>query len=354
MAALAVAVGGVALKNPLICGAGEHGIEFTGIAAALDAGAAAVVMKSVNESAAARAQLDHADYVLLDSRWRPLEWDFEPPPGASLFCRSGLSPLAFDDWLDLLARADALARARDAWVIASLIPGDPARAPDLARAMAAAGARVIELNIGPPHIREAAAGAIAATAGAEAARALTARVKAAAGVPIWVKLAGEGDQTVELAAAAFAGGADAVGVMGRFLGLLPDPETLAPVLGTRAAIGGPWALPLTCLRLADVRARVGPDRPLIGTNGARDGLDIIRLMLAGARAVELTSAVFAGGPAVVTRALDQLDTYAGTKDLALRDIVGRAADRVGAYMDQPDRPGHWRSFVHPAMRDPDG
>ena len=87
-----VNVGGLRLKNPLICGSGEHTITAAGMQALLQAGAAAVVAKSVNESEAARKQLDGTDYVLLDAAWRPLPWDFSPPPDAQLFCRSGLFP----------------------------------------------------------------------------------------------------------------------------------------------------------------------------------------------------------------------------------------------------------------------
>jgi hypothetical protein len=63
-----VSVGGLRLKNPLICGSGEHTITAAGMQALLQAGAAAVVAKSVNESEAARKQLDGTDYVLLDAQ----------------------------------------------------------------------------------------------------------------------------------------------------------------------------------------------------------------------------------------------------------------------------------------------
>ena len=51
---LAVPLGGLTLKNPLIAGAGEHLIEEAGVISALDAGAAVVVIKSTNEVQAAK------------------------------------------------------------------------------------------------------------------------------------------------------------------------------------------------------------------------------------------------------------------------------------------------------------
>ena len=47
---LTVKIGDISLKNPLICGSGEHFIELSGIDKALKAGAGAVVIKSTNEN----------------------------------------------------------------------------------------------------------------------------------------------------------------------------------------------------------------------------------------------------------------------------------------------------------------
>jgi dihydroorotate dehydrogenase (NAD+) catalytic subunit len=133
--------------------------------------------------------------------------------------------------------------------------------------------------------------------------------------------------------------------MGRFMGLMPDLDTLKPVLGTAAGYGGPWALPITCRWLALSRRDAGAGFPLIGTNGARTGHDVARCLLAGASAVEMTSAVFQGGFTALTAARDELGAWLEGKDLAAADIVGRAADAAQSYAEQPARPGHWRGFV---------
>ena len=66
---LSTAVGRVPLKNPLIAGAAEHLIDAEGIRHALHAGVG-VVVKSANESDTARDQLQRAEYMLVDERWR--------------------------------------------------------------------------------------------------------------------------------------------------------------------------------------------------------------------------------------------------------------------------------------------
>src|SRR3954466_4251074 len=105
---LRVSLGPLELLNPIICGSGEHVATYDGLVAAIDAGAAAVVAKSANESDAARRQSDSATWVFLDD--------------GTMLNRSGLVQEPWEDWLQILARADAHARQSGAWVAASLIP----------------------------------------------------------------------------------------------------------------------------------------------------------------------------------------------------------------------------------------
>jgi dihydroorotate dehydrogenase len=72
---------------------------------------------------------------------------------------------------------------------------------------------------------------------------------------------------------------------------------------------------------------------VIGTNGARDGLDVARFLLAGARAVEMTSAVITDGPSALTRAIDELERYLRRQETTVERILGEAADHALAYGD---------------------
>ncbi len=60
---------------------------------------------------------------------------------------------------------------------------------------------------------------------------------------LWVKLTGQSENVAALAQAAKQAGADAVVMIGRPLGMLPDLETMRPLINTNAAHGGRWALP---------------------------------------------------------------------------------------------------------------
>src|SRR3954467_3335056 len=113
---LSTTVAGVRLKNPVICASGDPTMTLAGVRAAIDAGAGAVVAKSTNESEAAKRQLDGAEYALLTSDWQRFSWDDPAPLGASVFCRSGLAQMPFDQWLAGLAALDRYAQTVDSLV----------------------------------------------------------------------------------------------------------------------------------------------------------------------------------------------------------------------------------------------
>jgi len=341
---LSTRIGTVTLKNPLIAAPAEHLIEAAGIRAALGAGAAAVVVKSVNEVPAARTQLDRAEYLVFDEHWRPVPWTPGAPAAATIACRSGLTPQPFDAWLTQCATLDREAAALDSYVVASVVLGDLARAVAMAQAIEAAGVRVFELNIGTPYGGQS-GGAVATELRPERVGEIVTAVRQAVALPLWVKVTGQSERVPDLAAAAFAAGADSVVMAGRLLGLVPDVDTLAPFLGTSLGIGGYWHLPLTCHWLATTRAQVGADRVLIGVNGATNGLDIARMMLAGASAVGLASPVMLRGFELIGDALDELRRYLQTKGLTAAGLVGRAADQRRTFADMPARAGRWRDYV---------
>jgi dihydroorotate dehydrogenase (NAD+) catalytic subunit len=111
---------------------------------------------------------------------------------------------------------------------------------------------------------------------------------------------------------------------------VPDLETRRPLLGTFAAIGGAWALPLTLREVAKAHL-AHPDASIVGTNGARDGYDVARFLLAGANAVAMTSAVITDGAETLARALSELERYCTEQGVEARDLVGEAARHVQTY-----------------------
>lgn len=340
-----VKIGSVELKNPLICGSGEHFIELNGVIKALKAGAGAIVIKSTNEAKAAKSQLEKTDYAIIDSNFEKLPWNYNPPRDASLFNRSGLHPKPFDEWLEFAARADMQAYDYGAYAVASLIPASLDKLIDYAKEIENAGIRVLEVNIGAPHGNEAASGAIMLEKEAARIGEITKKIRKAIDIPLWIKLTGQSQEIPAMVYAAKNAGADAVTLMGRYMGFIPDLETQKPLLGTHAAYGGPWALPLTCHWLVKSRHQIGTNFPMMATNGARSGLDVARFLLSGATAVQMTSAIFTGGYGVISQVLDEFNEYLDHHNTNSIELIGKAADQVQTYAEQKNNPDYWKEFI---------
>jgi hypothetical protein len=84
---------------------------------------------------------------------------------------------------------------------------------------------------------------------------------------------------------------------------------------------------------------------MIGVNGAQSGLDVARMMLAGAHAVEITSAAMLRGIQVLSEAVAELERYLGGKGMNARDLIGRAADARRSFASLPPLPDNWKRYV---------
>ena len=81
-----------------------------------------------------------------------------------------------------------------------------------------------------------------------------------------------------------------------------------------------------------------PDVPIIGMGGVRSGLDALELILAGASAVSVGTAVF-GDPAAPARVLRELrDALADRGFPSVRDAVGHAHRPPGGPHREPAVP----------------
>jgi dihydroorotate dehydrogenase (NAD+) catalytic subunit len=340
-----IKIGRTELKNPLIAGSAEHLIDADGVRRALRAGVGAVVVKSTNRSEAARDQLQRAEYMVLDENWRPMPWNAQAPANAFIACRSGLSPQSFDVWLDQTVTLDREAKALDSYAVASLIFDEIDSCVQMAKQIEQAGLRILELNIGTPYASVAAKGAVSTELDPKRVTEIVAAVRAAVSMPLWVKITGQSERVPELADAASKAGGEAVVMAGRLLGLIPDVDTFEPMLGTTLGVGGFWNLPLTCQWLALTRARLGADKPLIATNGAQSGLDIARMMLAGASAVQMSSPVMLRGFELLGRALADFEAYLADKNIPASALIGRAADSRKTFAAMPLRQDNWRNYI---------
>jgi dihydroorotate dehydrogenase (NAD+) catalytic subunit len=147
---------------------------------------------------------------------------------------------------------------------------------------------------------------------------------AACGRPRWAKLSPNTPDLVEIAAAARAGGAEAVTLVNTVLGMAIDPETRRPALGAvRGGLSGPAIHPVAVRAVFDVHEAM-PDLPIVGVGGVASVADVVELLLAGASAVQVGTATFAD-PSTLARLLDELPAWcAGHGITTIDELVGAA------------------------------
>ncbi len=161
---------------------------------------------------------------------------------------------------------------------------------------------------------------------AEAARVVQA-CAAVVGRPVWAKLSPNTDRLVEVAGAVAGAGAAAVTLVNTFFGMVIDVETRRPVLsGGGGGVSGPAIHPMAVRAVHDVYAAM-PELPIVGVGGVAGGVDAVELLLAGAAAVQVGTAVFAD-PRVLTRVRRELEQWCAAHGVPrIHELIGAAHDR---------------------------
>ncbi|QNN55162.1 dihydroorotate dehydrogenase [Nocardioides mesophilus] len=206
---------------------------------------------------------------------------------------------------------------RQVRVVVSLAGGTPGEYAELARRLGnAPGVWGLELNLATAnredHGRRFCDEAYHAGKAVAAVREALPRT-----LPVLAKLA-PGPGLVDVAGVVARAGADAVVLVHGAPGLAFDPTTWRPALGTVAGtVSGPAVLAQALRCVWQVHAAL-PQLPVIGAGGVRSGFDVVQMLLSGARAVELGTALLRE-PAAPVRIAEELREELlrhGTTDLA--------------------------------------
>lgn len=191
----------------------------------------------------------------------------------------------------------------------------------------AEGIAAVELNISCPNVRQ---GGMLFGNSPPLTHALVAKVRAATGRPLIVKLSPNAPDLVESARAAHEAGADILSLVNTFVGMAIDPETARPRIsfGT-GGLSGPAIRPIA-VRMVYQVAKALPGVPLMGIGGIAELSDVLEFLAAGATAVQVGTASFKD-PGVSGRLVRELAEYCEAKKTTVADLVGRAhrAGRVG-------------------------
>ncbi len=299
MADLSVQLAGLRFANPFWLASGIWGESGDSLAGAVRAGAGGVVTKSIG--AAPRPGFPNPTVEEYD-RWGFLNAMGLPNPGIAEY-----------------PREIEIARRAGAPVIGSVFGGDAEEFAQLGERMAATGVDALELNLSCPH-----AEGFGSEVGSDPEnverilRAVTSKVR----VPVVAKITPNTADAAALAVAAERGGAAAISAINTVRGLAIDVHLRRPVLahGT-GGLSGPAIRPvgLACVWQIYEKVRI----PVVGIGGIMTAQDALEYIMAGARAVQVGTAVAFDGVGVFSRLGPELSQ--------LLDELGfsRVADAVG-------------------------
>ena len=222
----------------------------------------------------------------------------------------GLANPGAEAEVELLAETKQALQPLGVPLIASIFAGTPTEFGRVAATVAQAQPDMIEVNISCPNVGSEFGEPFAANP--KDASDVTAHVKAAlkgSGIPIIVKLAPNVPSVARIARAVVDAGADALCAVNTMPGLILDIESGQPILANRSGgLSGPAIKPIALKCVYDVR-RACPDVPIIGTGGVTTGADAIEMLMAGATAVGVGSAIYFRGPDAISDILAEMRTW---------------------------------------------
>lgn len=201
-------------------------------------------------------------------------------------------------------------RQFDTKVIANISGNTPEEYGVMCDKLADAGVDMIEVNISCPNVK---AGGLAYGTRPELAAEVTETAKQhAKHVPVMVKLSPNVTDIAEMALAAESGGADALSLINTLTGMRIDINSRRPILrNNTGGLSGPAVLPVAIRMVWQVSQRV--KLPVVGLGGISTWQDAVEMLLAGASAVQVGTAIFT-------------DSYAPIK---IRDGLLEFMDRNG-------------------------
>ena len=281
---------GLTLPHPLMPGASPLAHDLDAVRRLEDAGAAAIVMHSLFEEQITRDQLGMMHHMLLH--------DDSSAEALSYFPAADDFAFGPDKYLE---QVRAIKKSVKVPVIASLNGTTSEGWLSYAHQIQQAGADALELNF--YHV---ATNTLESGADVEARLLETVRtIKTHITIPIAVKLSPFYSSVAHLALELEAAGADGLVLFNRFYQPDIDPEMLESVPRLQLSTPDELLLRLRWLAILSGRTRVS----LAATGGVHTGIDALKAVMAGAHAVQMTSALLHHGPGRLAIALRELTQW---------------------------------------------
>lgn len=302
---LSVEICGVRLRNPTVLASGILGLSEDLLIRVGDAGAGAVVAKSCG----LKPRAGYPNPVVAD-------W------GAGLINAVGLANPGVDATAEEIRVAKRALKPKGIAVIASIFAESVWDFGAVAAKISDAAPDLIEVNISCPNVEHEFGQFFCATP--YVAAQVTRRVKQSTAIPIIVKLSPNEANIAEIAKAVVGAGADAVSAVNTLgPGMVLDIESRAPVISNRiGGISGPAIHPIAVRCVYDIAKVVRV--PIIGIGGNATARDALEMMIAGAHAIGIGSAIYSRGLGVFDEVTRGIEAYMRRHNFArLEDFRGK-------------------------------
>jgi dihydroorotate dehydrogenase (fumarate) len=286
---------GLELKNPLVVSASPLGAKVETLCRLEEAGAAAAVLPSLFQE-----QIEHDQMEA---------YEFYEDPANSFAEALSYFPEVEDrsSGPDVYLRhVEAAKRALTIPIIGSLNGTSRGGWHHYARLIQEAGAAALELNV---YVVATAADQTAAEVEARYLE-LVAAVREAVSIPLAVKIGPFFSSLPNMARRLVAAGADGLVLFNRFLQPDIDLETLAVTPNLVLSTSDELRLPLRWIAI--LRGQL--EASLAATTGVHTAADVLKLLLAGADATMLASALFRHGPDHLRTVLEGVRVWLEEKD----------------------------------------
>ena len=298
--ALAVSVGGLSLKNPVLTASGcfGYGLEYDDFFDVAELGGICTKGLSVAPRAGnPPARIAETPAGMLNAIGLA-------NVGVEAFCTEKL-PILRDRGVTVVANIFATS-VDDFRRLAERLEGE-------------AGIAAVELNVSCPNVSE---GGIEFGRDAGVCGRVTEAVRGATGLPLWVKMSPEAPSLPEIARACEQAGADALTAINTIRGMSIDPVTRRQRLANRTGgLSGPALRPIALRMVWDL---VGSTRlPVVAIGGIGTAGDALEFLMAGACAVQVGTASFAD-PRASQRVVEGLRTYCADNAVRIADLIGCA------------------------------
>jgi dihydroorotate dehydrogenase (NAD+) catalytic subunit len=181
------------------------------------------------------------------------------------------------------------------------------------------GVFAIELNVSCPNVTH---GGIEFGKDPRMCAQVTAAVKRATRLPVWVKMSPEAGDISAVGRACEEAGADAITAINTIRGMaIHAGEQRLRLHNRTGGLSGPALRPIALRIVWELASAVSI--PIIGIGGIATARDAIEFMLAGATAVQVGTANFSD-PCAALKVLQGLEQYLEGRGLAASELIGRA------------------------------